>query len=132
LETQGVTIIGFGTDELPAFYARSSGLAVDQRLDEPEEVAAVIRTRRELLLSSGMLVTVPVPVASAMDPQEAESAIEQATREADEAGIHGPASTPWLLRRMVELTSGLSMRANIALLRNNSIIAAQIAVALTG
>ena len=131
LETQGVTIIGFGTDELPAFYARSSGLAVDQRLDKPEEVAAVIRARRDLQLQSGLLVTVPVPEESAMDPQEAEEAIEQATAEADEAGIFGTASTPWLLRRMVELTNGRSMRANIALLRNNSITAAQIAVALT-
>ena len=131
LETQGVTIIGFGTGELPAFYARSSGLAVDQRLDEPQEVAAVIRARRVLNLKSALLVTVPVPEDAAMDGREAEQAIEQAAREADEAGIHGPASTPWLLRRMVELTSGQSMRANIALLRNNSTIAARISAALT-
>jgi pseudouridine-5'-phosphate glycosidase len=131
LETQGVTIIGYGSDEMAAFFARSSGLPVDQRLDSPEEVAAVIRARRGLQLQSGLLVTVPVPADVAMDSEEAESAIEQATHEADEAGIHGPAATPWLLRRMVELTDGQSMRANIALLRNNSTIAARIAAALT-
>lgn len=130
LETNGVTIIGYGTDELPAFFARNSGLSVDQRLDTASEVAAVIRARQQLQLQSTLLVTVPVPEAYAMDKQEAEAAIEQATREADEQGIHGPASTPWLLRRMVELTGTQSMRANIALLRNNALVAADIAVAL--
>ena len=130
LETQGVTVIGYGTDELPAFYARSSGLAVDQRLDKPQAIAALIRARRALGLKSATLVTVPVPEADALDGREAEQAIERATREAEEAGIHGPASTPWLLRRMVELTDGRSLRANIALLRNNSLVAAQIAAAL--
>ena len=130
LETNGVTIIGYGSDEMPAFFARSSGLAVDQRLDTAQEVAAVILARHRLQLQSALLVTVPVPEAYAMDRQEAEGAIEQATREADEKGIHGPASTPWLLRRMVELTDGRSMRANIALLRNNAHVAARIAVAL--
>jgi pseudouridine-5'-phosphate glycosidase len=105
-------------------------LPVDQRLDSPQDVAAVIQARRNLGLQSGMLVTVPVPEEEAMDGAEAERAIEQATREADEAGIHGPAATPWLLRRMVELTDGRSMRANIALLRNNSHVAAQIAASL--
>ncbi len=132
LETQGVTIIGYSSDEMAAFFARSSGLAVDQRLDSAEEVAAVIRARRALRLQSGILVTVPVPESEAMDSEEAERAIEQSTREADEAGIHGPAATPWLLRRMVELTDGRSMRANIALLRNNSLVAARIAAVLAG
>lgn len=130
LETQGVTIIGYGTSELPAFYARSSGLSVDQRMDDPQSVASVIQARQTLGLNSAILVAVPVPAEDAMDGREAEQAVAQATREADEAGIHGPASTPWLLRRMVELTNGQSMRANIALLRNNSVIAAQIAAAL--
>jgi pseudouridine-5'-phosphate glycosidase len=130
LETQGVTIIGFETNDLPAFYARSSGLAVDQRLNDPAEIASVIIARRALNLNSAILVTVPVPEDDAMDGREAEQAIEQATREADEAGIHGTASTPWLLKRMVELTNGQSMRANIALLRNNGTVAAQIAAAL--
>lgn len=127
LETNGVTIVGYGTDELPAFFAPSSGLSVDIRLDTPQEVAAVIRARRALALQSGLLVTVPAPAEDAMDAAEAEAAIAQATREADAQGIHGPASTPWLLRRVVELTDGRSMRANVALLRNNATVAAAIA-----
>ena len=93
-------------------------------------MAAVIRARRELNLNNALLVAVPVPQEAAMDGREAEQAIQQATHEADVAGIHGTASTPWLLRRMVELTDGQSMRANIALLRNNSLVAAQIASTL--
>ncbi len=131
LETQGVTLVGYGTDELPAFFARHSGLPVDVRLDSPQAVAAVIRARQALDLQSGMLVTVPAPLEAAMDAAEAEAAIAQATREADERGIHGPASTPWLLSRIVTLTEGRSMRANIALLQNNGRVAAEIAVALS-
>lgn len=131
LETEGVTVVGYGTDTLPAFFAPDCGLAVDVRLDTPDEVAALILARRELKLQSSTLVTVPIPAAEAMDPDEAEAAIARATREADEQGIHGPASTPWLLRRVVELTGGRSLEANGALLRNNARVAAQIAVALT-
>ncbi|MCA9952783.1 MAG: pseudouridine-5'-phosphate glycosidase [Anaerolineales bacterium] len=130
LETQGVTIVGYGADELPAFYARSSGLPVDIRLDTPEDVANVMRARQTLGLQSGMLVTVPVPETEAMDTAAAEAAILQATREADEQGIHGSQSTPWLLSRMVALTNGRSMRANVALLKNNGRVAGQIAMAL--
>jgi pseudouridine-5'-phosphate glycosidase len=130
LETNGVPVIGYGSDTMAAFFSRSSGLAVDVRLDTPEAVAAVIQAHRALALQSGILVTVPVPEADAFDPDAAEAAIDQATREADEAGIHGPASTPWLLRRVVELTGGRSLRANVALLRNNGRIAGQIARAL--
>ncbi len=130
LETQGVTIVGYGTDELPAFYARKSGLSVDIRLDTPGDVADVMRARQILDLQSGMLVTVPVPETEAMNPTEAEAAILQATREADEQGIYGSKSTPWLLSRMVALTDGRSMRANVALLKNNGLVAGQIAAAL--
>lgn len=131
LETKGVPVIGYQTDLLPAFFARSSGLPVDARIDSPEEAAAIIRARRSLGLRSGLLVTVPVPEADAFDPDEAEAAISQATREADSAGIVGPAATPWLLRRVNELTGGRSLRANVALLHNNARIAAMIASALT-
>ena len=96
----------------------------------PQEAAALIAAHRQLGLQNGILVTVPVPEEYAADPQAMEQAIAQATREADEQGIHGPASTPWLLRRVVELTEGQSMTANIALLKNNGRIAAQIAAAL--
>jgi pseudouridine-5'-phosphate glycosidase len=131
LETKGVPVLGYQTDLLPAFFTRSSGLSVDARIDSPEEAAAVIRARRSMGLRSGLLVTVPVPEADAFDPDQAEAAISQATREADGAGIFGPAATPWLLRRVNELTGGLSLRANVALLHNNARIAAMIAGALT-
>lgn len=130
LETNGVPVIGYGVDEMPAFFARSSGLLVDVRLDTPQEAAALIAAHRQLGLNNGILLTVPVPEEYAADPEAMERAIAQATREADEQGIHGPASTPWLLRRVVELTEGQSMTANMALLRNNGRIAAQIAAAL--
>ncbi len=131
LETHGVPVIGYGVDEMPAFFARGSGLPVDARLDTPEAVAAVIRARRDLSLQNGILVTVPVPEADAADAAEMEAAAAQAAREADEQGIHGPAATPWLLRRMVELTDGRSLQANVALLRNNGRVAAQIAAAFS-
>jgi pseudouridine-5'-phosphate glycosidase len=131
LETHGVTVIGYGVDEMPAFFSRRSGLPVDARLDTPEAVAQVIVARRQLQLQSGTLVTVPVPAAAAGDPEEMEAAIVQATQEADAQGIHGPASTPWLLRRVVELTHGHSMQANTALLQNNGRVAATIAAALS-
>lgn len=130
LETNGVAVIGYQTDELPAFFSRSSGLSVDARLDTPAEVAALIAARRTLGLQSGTLITAPAPAEAAMDEDAAEAAIAQATREADEHGIHGPAATPWLLRRVIELTNGRSLQANTALLQNNGRIAATIAVAL--
>ena len=130
LETNGVPVIGYGSDTMAAFFSRSSGLPVDVRLDTPEAVAAVIQAHRALALQNGILVTVPVPEANAFDPDAAEAAIAQATQEADEAGIHGPAATPWLLRRVVELTDGRSLQANVALLQNNGRIAGKIAAAL--
>lgn len=130
LETEGVTIVGYGTDELPAFFARTCGLPVDIRLDTPHDVAGLIIARRHLGLSSGTLVTVPVPEEASMDEEEAEAAATQAALEADELGIHGPQATPWLLRRVVELTDGRSMKANTGLLQNNGRVAAEIASAL--
>ena len=131
LETNGVAVIGYGTDEMPAFFTTRSGLGVDVRLDTPESVAAVIAARRQLGLQSGLLVTVPVPAAAAADPDEMEAAITQATQEADNLGIHGPAATPWLLSRVVALTNGRSMHANTALLQNNGRVAGQIAAVLS-
>jgi pseudouridine-5'-phosphate glycosidase len=131
LETNGVPVIGYQTDELPAFFSRKSGLDVDVRMDDAAEIAALIEAHEALGLQSGLLVTVPVPEASAFDEESAEAAIVQAAGEADEAGIKGPATTPWLLSRVVELTEGRSMAANIALLRNNGRVAAQIARALS-
>lgn len=131
LETHGVPVIGYGTDEMAAFFARSSGLPVEVRLDTPTEVAAVIAAHRAFNLQSGILVTAPVPAEDACDAEEVESAIAQATQEADAQGVHGAAATPWLLQRVVQLTNGRSLQANVALLRNNGRIAAQIAAALT-
>jgi pseudouridine-5'-phosphate glycosidase len=130
LETRGVPVIGYGTDELPAFYSRSSGLPIDTRADTPEQVAAMIRARRELGLSGGELVTVPVPTGDELPREEAEAAIVQATKLADEAHITGAALTPFILARVAQLTNGRSKKANVALLLNNARVAAQIAQAL--
>ncbi|MCO5203999.1 MAG: pseudouridine-5'-phosphate glycosidase [Anaerolineae bacterium] len=131
LETNGVAVVGYGTDEMPAFFTRSSGLPVDLRVDSAEDVAALIRARRKFGLETATLVTVPVPNGEGMDSAEMEAAIAQATREADAQGIHGAAATPWLLSRLVELTDGRTLQANTALLRNNGFVAGQIASALS-
>ncbi len=130
LETNGVPILGYQTDELPAFFSRGSGLAVDVRIESPAEAARIIRSHQALEMANGLLITVPVPEADAFDPDEAESAIVQATEEAEAQGIHGAAATPWLLRRVVQLTEGSSLRANVSLLRNNGKVAGMIARAL--
>jgi pseudouridine-5'-phosphate glycosidase len=130
LETQGVPVIGYGTDELPAFYTRTSGLPVDVRCDTPAEVAAIVRARDALGLPGGILVTVPVPEADELPATEAEAAIDQAVAEANTRGITGQAVTPFLLARVSELTGAASRRANVALLVNNARVASAIAVAL--
>ena len=130
LETKGVPVIGYKTDELPAFFARQSGLPVSARFDSPAGVASVIEARRLLDLQSGILVVAPVPSAEEYDARLAEIIIMQATQDAEAQGVSGSATTPWLLRRIAELSGGESVRANVALLRNNGHIAAEIAVAL--
>ena len=131
LETQGVPIVGLGTDTLPAFYSRSSGLPIDVRIETPREAAAIIAAAHRLGAQHGILITVPVPAADELPTDQAEAAIKQATAEADARGLHGKAVTPFLLGRVAELTSGGSRRANTALLVNNARTAALIAVALT-
>lgn len=130
LETNGVPVIGYQTDELPAFFARYSGLPVSTRLDSPAAVAEVIAAHRLLGLQNGILIAVPVPSAEAYDAELAEAVIAQATREAEQAHISGAATTPWLLKRIADLSGGESIQANVALLRNNGRVAAEIAVAL--
>lgn len=132
LETYGVPVIGYGTDEFPAFYNRSSGLPVDARADSPAEVAALFRAQRALRLPTGMLVVAPVPVEFELPADQMEAAITQALGEAGEQGIKGKALTPFLLARISELTGEASLRANLALLENNAALAAQIAAALVG
>lgn len=130
LETNGVPILGYGTDYLPSFFSQQTDLPVTVRVDTPQTAAQIIRQRQNLALQSGTLITVPVPADAELPREQAETAILQATAEADEKGIHGAAATPWLLSRLVELTEGQSMKANIALLQNNGFVAGQIAAAL--
>lgn len=130
LETLGVPVIGFGTDEIPAFYSRRSGLRADARAETAEDVARIIRARRALGLPGGELVCVPVPEADELANDIAETAIVAAQAEADAQGIHGAAATPFMLGRIAALTGGASVRANTALLANNARVAAQIARAL--
>ena len=130
LETRGVPVVGFGTSDLPGFFSRESGHTVPVRVDSAEEAARLIRTHDRLGLGSGILVTVPLPEADAIPREEIEAAIEQAVRETDAAGIHGPASTPAVLARVAVLTEGRSVKANLALIEHDASVAAQIAMAL--
>ena len=130
LETKGVPVIGYGTEELPAFYTRQSGFGVDYRVDSPAELAAMFRAQRELDYKGGMLVTNPIPEEYAMDKQIIDAAIEQALNEAKAQGIHGKETTPFLLAKVVELTGGDSLESNIKLVLNNARVAAQTAKAL--
>ena len=130
LETKGVPVVGFGTDDFPAFYSRTSGHRVDVRCDTAREVADLIAARDRLGLSAGLLVTVPVSADCELPAPEAETAIAQALDEAAQRGIKGKDVTPFLLARVSELTGDRSRMANVALLRQNARVAAQIAVAL--
>lgn len=130
LETQGVPIIGYGVNSLPSFYTRESGLPIDIRLDTPQQVASVIHASHQIGATHGMLVTVPVPPEHELPSDVAENAIAQAQQEADQQGITGKYLTPFLLKRIGELTDDLSRTANRALLSNNATIAGQIATEL--
>ena len=130
LETRGVPVIGYGTEEFPAFYSRQSGLGVDARVETPEEVARLAWARAELGLPAALLVCVPVPKADELPAGEADAAIARAVEEAERSDVGGKALTPFLLARLVELTGGRARRANESLLLNNARVAARIARAL--
>ena len=130
LETKGVPVIGYDTEDFPAFWTRSSGLKADRRLDTPEEVATFLDVQFSLGLG-GVLIGNPIPEADAMDPAYISEMIERALADAHAAGISGKATTPYLLKRIFELTDGKSLVSNIALVKNNARVAAEIAVALT-
>lgn len=130
LETHGVPVIGYGTKELPAFYTRKSGFEVDYRMDSPEEIAAAFHVSRELGLKGGMLVTNPIPEEFAMDHDVINKAIDEAITQANAQGIHGKATTPFLLAKVKELTGGDSLDSNIQLVFNNARLAAKTAAAL--
>jgi len=130
LETFGVPVLGYRTDELPAFYYRDSGLPVTLRVETPEAVAAVLQTKWSLGLEGGVLITTPVPDAHALDRDEVEGWISEGLALAEAAGIVGQAVTPFLLERVRELSGGRSLAANIALIEENATLGARIAVAL--
>ena len=128
LETQGIPVIGFQTDEFPAFYSPSSGLPVDHRVETPKEAAQVAMKAWEAGVKSAVLLVVPPPAKAALPAGSMEAAIQTALDEAVEQGIHGAATTPFLLSRVSALTGGESLHANLALLGNNARVAAQVAV----
>ena len=130
LETAGVLIVGYDTDEVPAFYARESGLPVDVRADTPAEVAALWRAHRSLEAPGAVLLCVPPPAEHALPSAEVEGAIREALVQAEARGIRGKEVTPFLLRAVAERTGGRSLEANVVLLRNNARVAASVAAAL--
>ena len=130
LETHGVPVIGYGTEELPAFYTRSSGFKVDYRLDTPKEIADAFRVKLDCGLQGGMLVTNPIPEEYSMDPDYINKNIDEAIAECEKLGIHGKQTTPYLLDKIQKLTGGDSLKANIQLVYNNAKLGAKIAKAL--
>ena len=131
LETNGVPILGYKTNELPAFYSIHSGIKVDRQVNSAEEIVSIALNQWKLGLSSALLVTVPPPSDLEIPASQVEMQIKEALEEAKKSSISGPAITPFLLLRVNEITKGKSMRVNIALLKNNARIAAKIAVALS-
>ena len=130
LETQGVPVVGFGTDELPAFYTSKSGFGVDYRIDTPKELAEALKAKWDLDLKGGAVIANPIPKEYEMDPAVINQAITTAVKEAEEKGIKGKESTPFLLAKVKELTGGSSLDSNIQLVFNNAKVGAQIAVEL--
>ena len=129
LETKGVPVLGYGTDELPAFYTRKSGLAVDYNVKSPEEAAKIIKEKRELRLDGGVLITNPIPEEDSMDADAINAVIDKALAEMDEKGIKGKDCTPFLLAKVAEITGGDSLAANIKLVYNNAAVGTEIAKA---
>lgn len=130
LETLGVPVVGYGTSEFPAFWSRASSLALGLRIDDAAGIAGFLRAQRALGLQSGALIANPISANDEIPRDEMSGYIETAAREAEQAGITGKAVTPWLLGRINTLTSGRSLRANVALVKSNARLAAQIALSL--
>jgi pseudouridine-5'-phosphate glycosidase len=130
LESASVPMIGFRTDEFPAFYSRTSGHEVSIRLEHPAEIAAYWSVHRSLGSRSAVLIANPIPESHEVQHSEMEAWISEASAEAVREGVHGQALTPFLLRRLAELSGGRSVEANKALLLNNALVASQIAAAL--
>ncbi|MBP2028357.1 pseudouridine-5'-phosphate glycosidase [Acetoanaerobium pronyense] len=128
LETQGVPVVGFGTDELPAFYTKKSGFSVDYRVDSAEELAWALKAKWDLGLNGGLVVANPIQAEYEMDYDTITKAINEAVIEAEEKGIKGKESTPFLLSKVKEITGGESLESNIQLVYNNAKVGAQLAV----
>ena len=131
LETNGVPVIGYQTEELPAFYTRKSGFGVDYRLDTPAEIASVFHVKQDMGLIGGMLVTNPIPEEYSMDHEVINKAIDEAVAESKKLGIHGKDTTPFLLAKIKDITGGDSLASNIQLVYNNARLAAQTACELS-
>ena len=131
LETKGVAVIGYGTDELPAFFTRESGIKVGYRMDTPREIAESMKAKEDMGLEGGMLVTNPIPVEYSMDVEVIGEAIDKAVKEAEEKGVKGKDITPFLLDKIQKITGGDSLASNIQLVLNNARLASQIAVELS-
>jgi pseudouridine-5'-phosphate glycosidase len=131
LETKGVPVVGYETDTLPAFYSRSSGIAVDYRVDSAAEVAAALKTKWDVGLDGGMVVAVPIPEQHALDGDEIDTDLDKAITEMQRQGITGKDTTPFLLASIAERTGGRSLEANIQLVLNNARVAAEIAVEMS-
>jgi len=129
LETKGVPVIGYNTDMLPAFFTRTSECKVDYNANTPEEIAAICREKWDNYLDGGVLVTNPIPEEYSMDPKSINAAINEALKEMNEAGVKGKDETPYLLSKIVELTNGKSLDANIHLVLNNAALGSKIAKA---
>ena len=130
LETHGVPVIGYGTEELPAFYTRKSGFKVDYRIDTPAELAKAFYVKQDMGLGGGMLVTNPIPEEYSMDHEVINKAIDEAVAEANRLGIHGKETTPFLLAKIKDITGGDSLASNIQLVYNNARLAAKTACEL--
>lgn len=130
LETKGVPVIGYGTDELPAFYTRKSGFSVNYRLDTPSEIGDAISAQRALGYDGGMLIVNPIPEEYSMEKETIDKAIDQALADAKAQGIKGKETTPFLLARIKEITGGDSLKSNIQLVFNNVRLAARIAASM--
>jgi len=131
LETQGVPIVGMGTDDFPAFYTRKSGFKVDYRVDTPQELAAAVKAKWDLGLNGGIVIGNPIPKQYQMEYDTIDNAIESALKEAREKGIKGKETTPYLLAKVKEITAGKSLDANIQLVYNNARVGAQLSVELS-
>ena len=129
LETKGVPVLGYQTEELPAFYTRSSGLKVDYAIKDAEDAARIVKAKRDLGLDGGILITNPIPEEYSMDPSVINKAIDEAIAEMDEKGIHGKECTPFLLAKIADITGGNSLDSNIRLVFNNAAVGSEIAKA---